>query len=155
MHSYRLPRTAKGREGLLADRWSGAAIGAAIRVHKALRPGLLESAYQEAPTRALELIRVPFERELPVPTFFEAHRLATHYRLDFLVGGYLVVELKAVDLRQPVHSARRLSYHRLGGYPMDLLLNFGQPTLKAGLRRFVHSPWRVLVAPLRTRSPSC
>jgi GxxExxY protein len=142
LHETRHTRAkgAKGREGLLADRWSGAVIGAAIRVHRALGPGLLESAYQEAVARALELNRVPFERELPVPTFFENHLLATHYRVDFLVGGYLVVELKAVDLLQPVHSAQLLSYLRLGGYPMGLLLNFGQPTLKAGLRRFVNSP---------------
>lgn len=90
--------------------------------------------------RALELTRVPFEREFPVPTFFENHLLATHYRLDFSVGGYLVVERKAVDLLQPVHSAQLLSYLRLGGHSMGLLLNFGQPTLKAGLRRFVNSP---------------
>ena len=142
VHSYRLPRrakSAKGREGLVADRWSGAVIGAAICVHRALGPGLLESAYQEAFARALDLTRVPFERELPVPTFFENYLLATHYRLDFLVGGYLVLELKAVETLQPIHHAQLLTYLRLGNYPMGLLLNFGQATLRAGLRRFVNS----------------
>ena len=83
---------------------------------------------------------IPFERELPIPTFFEDRLLATHYRLDFLVGGYLVVELKAVDALQPVHTAQMLTYLRLGDYPIGVLLNFGQPTLRAGLRRFVNSP---------------
>ncbi|MHB0962503.1 MAG: GxxExxY protein [Gemmatimonadaceae bacterium] len=143
MHINRPPRSskgAKGREGLVADRWSGAVIGAAIRVHRALGPGLLESAYQESLAAALGHAGLPFEREFPVPTFFEDHLLATHYRLDFLVGGYLVLELKAVESLQPIHVAQLLTYLRLGNYPMGLLLNFGQPTLRAGLRRFVNSP---------------
>ncbi|MBI5601015.1 MAG: GxxExxY protein, partial [Gemmatimonadetes bacterium] len=143
MFRNRQPRRtkgARGREGSLADRWSGAVIGAAIRVHRALGPGLLESAYQESLATTLDRVGIPFEREFPVPTFFEDRLLATHYRLDFLVGGYLVLELKAVEALQPIHHAQLLTYLRLGNYPMGLLLNFGQPTLKAGLRRFVNSP---------------
>lgn len=132
-------KRAKEHEGFFVDRWSGTVIGAAIRVHRALGPGLLESAYQESLAAALSRARVPFEREFPVPVFFEDLLLATHYRLDFLVGGYLVVELKAVESVQPVHAAQLLSYLRLGGYPIGLLLNFGQPTLRAGLRRFVNT----------------
>lgn len=135
----RRAKRAKEHEGFLVDRLSGVVIGAAIRVHRALGPGLLESAYQESLAAALARARVPFERELPVPVFFEDLLLATHYRLDFLVGGYLVVELKAAESVQPVHAAQLLSYLRLGGYPIGLLLNFGQPTLRAGLRRFVNT----------------
>lgn len=135
----RRAKSAKGREGFIADRWSGAVIGAAIRVHRAWGPGLLESAYQESLAAALEYVGIPFEREFPVPTFFEERLLATHYRLDFLVGGYLVLELKAVEALQPIHHAQLLTYLRLGNYPMGLLLNFGQQTLRAGLRRFVNS----------------
>lgn len=131
---------AKGGEGFIRDRWSGAVIGAAIRVHRALGPGLLESAYQEAMATELSATRIPFERELPVPAFYRDRLLATHYRLDFLVGGLLVVELKAVEMVLPVHAAQVLTYLRLGGYPIGLLLNFGQATLRSGLRRFVNAP---------------
>ena len=62
-----------------------------------------------------------------------------HYRMDFLVGGLLVLEIKAIETLLPVHSAQVLTYLRLGGYRLGLLLNFGQPTLKAGIRRFVNS----------------
>ena len=77
-----------------------------------------------------------------MPTFYRDRVLATHYRLDFLVGGFLVVELKCVETVQPVHAAQLLSYLRLGGYPMGVLLNFGQSTLRAGIRRFVNSTTR-------------
>ncbi|MHB1097650.1 MAG: GxxExxY protein [Gemmatimonadaceae bacterium] len=95
----RLPTTTKSeeREGLLADRWSGAVIGAAIRVHRILGPGLIESAYQESLATAWEGVGIPFEREFPVPTFVEDRLLATHYRLGFLVGGYLVLEPKSTS----------------------------------------------------------
>ncbi|MHB8839127.1 MAG: GxxExxY protein [Gemmatimonadaceae bacterium] len=142
MPSHQPPQStkrAKAREGLVSDPWSRAVIGAAIRVHRALGPGLLESAYQESLAAALESAGVPFEREFPVPAFFEEKLLATHFRLDFLVGGCLVVELKATESMQPVHAAQLLSYLRLGGYQLGLLLNFGLPTLRAGIRRFINS----------------
>ena len=89
---------------------------------------------------ALERVGIPFEREFPVPAFFEDRLLSTHFRLDFLVGGCLVLELKAVEALQPIHETQLLTYLRLGNYPVGLLLNFGQATLRAGLRRFVNSP---------------
>jgi GxxExxY protein len=135
----RRSKGAKGREGLVADRWSRYVLGAALRVHRSLGPGLLESAYQESLAVAFDLSGIPYEREFPVPAVFEHRVLATHYRLDFLVGGYLVVEIKAVEVLQPIHSAQVISYLRLGGYPIGLLLNFGQVTLRAGIRRFVNS----------------
>lgn len=76
-------------------------IGAAIRVHRALGPGLLESAYQESLAAALQRAGIPLERGFPVPTFFEDCLLATHYRLDSRVGGYLELELRAVEALHP------------------------------------------------------
>ncbi len=121
------------------DAWTSRALAAAIAVHRALGPGLLESAYQEALAAEFESRFIPFEREWPVPVFYRDHLLATHYRMDFLVGGLLVIEIKAIEVLLPVHSAQVLTYLRLGGYRVGLLLNFGQPTLKAGIRRFVNS----------------
>jgi len=143
MNRELLPRrakSAKGRVGLLeGDLWSSRVLAAAISVHRSLGPGLLESAYQEALAVELEHCHVPFEREWPVPVLYRDRLLSTHYRMDFLVGGLLVIEIKALEQLSAVHSAQLLTYLRLGGYRLGLLLNFGQPTLKAGIRRFVNS----------------
>jgi GxxExxY protein len=105
----RRSKVAKGREGLVAERWSRYVLGAALRVHRSLGPGLPESAYQESLAVAFDLPGIPYEREYPVPAVFENRVLATHYRLGFLVGGYLVVEIKAVELLRPIHSAQAIS----------------------------------------------
>ncbi|MHB1311340.1 MAG: GxxExxY protein [Gemmatimonadaceae bacterium] len=143
MNDELLPRRAKGakgREGLLeCDAWTSRVLAAAISVHRALGPGLLESAYQEALASEFVCRRIPFEREWPVPVHYKDRLLATHYRMDFLVGGFLVLEIKALEVLAAVHSAQLLTYLRLGGYRIGLLLNFGQPTLKAGIRRFINS----------------
>ena len=116
---------------------TGAVIGAAIEVHRALGPGLLESAYCECLRRELSLRGVPFERERPLPVEYKGLRLECGYRLDLLVGGCVVVELKAVEALAPVHEAQLLTYMRLGGWHTGLLINFNVAVLKQGIRRMV------------------
>ena len=125
------------RRKLTEDAWSSEVLGAAIAVHRALGPGLLESAYQSALAAEFEHLRLPFEREWPIPLLYRDRALDTHYRLDFLVGGVLVVELKAVDAILPLHTAQLLTYLRLGGFSTGLLINFNVPLLRQGIVRRV------------------
>jgi len=112
-------------------------IGAAIEVHKALGPGLLESAYQACLARELSLRRVPFEREKPLPVEYKGVQLNCGYRLDFLVNDKVVVELKEVEHVHPVHEAQLLTYLMLSGCRVGLLINFNVPVLKDGIVRRV------------------
>ena len=114
-----------------------AIIGAAIEVHRALGPGLLESAYSECLCRELSVRGVPFEREKPLPLEYKGIRLECGYRLDLLVAGAVVVEVKAVEALAPVHEAQLLTYLRLGGWRVGLLINFNVEVLKQGIRRKV------------------
>ncbi len=113
-------------------------IGAAIEVHRALGPGLLESAYEQCLCHELTLRRLPFERELTLPVAYKGFKLDCGYRLDLLVGGAVVVEIKTVERLIPVHAAQLLTYLRLGGWPVGLLINFHVSVLKAGIKRVVH-----------------
>jgi GxxExxY protein len=110
-------------------------IGAAIEVHRSLGPGLLESTYSECLCRELSLRGVRFERERPLPLEYKGVRLECGYRLDLLVANVVVVEVKAVEAFAPVHEAQLLTYMRLGGWPVGLLINFCVPVLKQGIRR--------------------
>jgi GxxExxY protein len=112
-------------------------IGAAIEVHRTLGPGLLESAYEECLARELVLQGVKFERQKPVPVVYKDVKLECGYRLDFLVESKVVVELKAVESIAPVHEAILLTYLRLSGCRLGLLINFNVVTLKEGVRRLV------------------
>ena len=112
-------------------------IGAAIEVHKALGPGLLESAYQSCLATELTLRHIPFEREKPLPVNYKGELVECGYRLDFLVEGKVVVELKAVDGIHPVHEAQLLTYLKLTGCRVGLLINFNVPVLKDGITRRV------------------
>lgn len=114
-----------------------AIIGAAIEVHKTLGPGLLESAYKECLTRELILRNLPFEREVPVPVVYKGVHLECGYRLDFLVDRAVVVEIKAVEGISPIHEAQLVTYLRLGGWQVGLLINFNVVLLKDGVRRKV------------------
>ena len=113
-----------------------AIIGAAIEVHRALGPGLLESAYEECLARELSLRGLQFERQKPVPVVYKEVKLDCGYRLDFLVEGKVVIELKAVEALAPIHDAIVLTYLRLSGCRLGLLINFHVPVLKDGVRRF-------------------
>ena len=110
-------------------------IGAAIEVHKALGPGLLESAYEECLCRELMLRSVPFDRQRPLPVKYKGTALDCGYRLDLLVAGAVVVEIKAVEAFEPIHEAQLLTYLKLGGWKLGLLINFNVPVLKDGIRR--------------------
>jgi GxxExxY protein len=110
-------------------------IGACIEVHRALGPGLLESAYEESLAHELSLQGVRFEHQRPVPISYKGMELAHGYRLDFLVAGVLVLEIKAVETLLPLHEAQLLTYLKLTGLPIGLLVNFHAETLRRGLRR--------------------
>ncbi len=116
---------------------TGKIIGAAIEVHKILGPGLLESAYQACLAHEFALRKIPFEQQQDLPVTYKGVRLDCGYRLDFLVAGKVVVELKAVEAVHPVHEAQILTYLRLTGNQVGLLINFNVPVLKNGVKRLV------------------
>jgi GxxExxY protein len=113
-------------------------IGAAIEVHRALRPGLLESAYEECLCHELALRTIPFQRQYSLPLEYKCIRLSCGYRVDILVEQQVAVELKTVDRVEAIHSAQLLTYLRLGNWPVGLLINFSVPVLKAGIKRVVN-----------------
>jgi len=110
-------------------------IGAAIEVHKALGPGLLESAYEECLCRELILRKISFERQQPLPVEYKGMKLDCGYQLDLLVADEVVVEIKAVETIQPIHDAQLLTYLKLGDWKLGLLINFNVPVLKDGIHR--------------------
>lgn len=112
-------------------------IGAAIQVHKALGPGLLESAYHSCMRFELAARKIPFETEVPVPVVNLGNTLGCGYRLDLLVGGLVVVEVKAVDRLLPIHEAQLLTYMRLTSRKVGLLLNFNSAFLRDAIVRRV------------------
>ncbi len=114
-----------------------AIIGAAIEVHRTLGPGLLESAYEECLCRELDLQGIAFERQKPLPLEYKGLKLECGYRIDLLVANTVVVEVKAVEAILPVHEAQLLTYMRLGGWNVGLLINFNVPVLRQGIRRLV------------------
>ena len=119
---------------------TGMIIGAAMEVHRNLGPGLLESAYQESLGRELVLRGIPFLRQVPLPVDYKGVRLDCSYRIDLLVDSAVVVEIKSVAVIEPIHEAQLLTYMKLGGWPLGLLINFNVPVLRTGIRRKVRSP---------------
>ena len=113
-------------------------IGAAIEVHRKLGPGLLESTYAACLCRELELRNISFESQKPLPLEYKGVRLDCGYRLDLLVAGQVVVEIKSVEALAPIHEAQLLTYLRLTGVKIGLLINFNVVVLKSGIRRLVH-----------------
>jgi len=112
-------------------------IGAAIEVHKHLGPGLLESAYEECLAHELHLRNLRVERQKAVPVVYKQTKLECGYRLDLLVEGRVVVELKSVEGLGPIHEAIILTYLRMSGDKLGLLINFNVSVLKDGVRRFI------------------
>ncbi len=112
-------------------------IGAAIEVHRNLGPGLLESAYEECTCYEIEESGLSVVRQFPLPITYKGHKLDCGYRLDLLVENQVVVEFKAVEKINPIHEAQILTYLKLGGWKVGLLLNFNVPILKQGIRRLV------------------
>jgi GxxExxY protein len=112
-------------------------IGAGIAVHRELGPGLLESAYQQCIRQELTLRGIQFRREVPIPLEYRGIRLECGYRLDLLVADTVVVEVKAIEALAPIHEAQLLTYLRLGGWNVGLLMNFNVVVLKDGIRKRV------------------
>ena len=120
----------------LTDALAHAVIGAAIEVHRHLGPGYLESVYEEALAVELREQGILFERQKPIAIRYKGHPVGEG-RLDYLVAGRLIVELKAVDEFAPVHTAQVLSYLRSTGFTLGLLINFNVTMLKKGVKRIV------------------
>jgi len=112
-------------------------IGAAIEVHRQLGPGLLESAYEECLAYELSQRHIPFERQKPIPVLYKEVRLDCGFKLDLLVNDLVIVELKAVDKLAPIHEAQTLTYLKLTGCKLGLLLNFNVIRLRDGIKRLV------------------
>ena len=113
-------------------------IGAAIKVHSAVGPGLLESAYETCLLYELERQKLPVKRQVLIPIRYEDLTVDNGYRIDLLVGERVVVELKAVETVLPVHRAQLLSYLRLGGFKLGYLLNFHVVHMRDGIARIVN-----------------
>jgi GxxExxY protein len=117
---------------------TGEVIGAAIEVQKILGPGLLESTYEECLCRELELRKIPYERQKELPIEYKGLKLDCGYRLDILVANRLIFELKACESLQPIHEAQLLTYLKLTGIKLGLLINFNVPMLKQGIKRIAN-----------------
>lgn len=126
----------EGRGGEITEQ----ILGAAIAVHRSLGPGLLESTYEAC--LAFELVerRLRIERQASLPVVYRGVRIDCGYRLDLVVEGMVVVEIKAVERMLPIHEAQILTYLKLSGLPVGLLLNFNVPMMRDGIRRFVYDP---------------
>jgi len=120
------------------NRITEAIIGAAIEVHRALGPGLLESAYVAC--LVYELIQRGYKvlTEVPLPLVYKGVKLDCGYRLDLLVNDKVIVEIKSVDRLAPIHDAQIISYLKISGHKVGLLINFNVKMVKDGVRRFVN-----------------
>ena len=119
------------------DLLSNRVIGCAIEVHRVLGPGLLESTYQRCLAHELECNGLSFVSEHPLPVEYKGLSFDCGYRVDLLVEDKLIVELKSVEHIQPVHEAQLLTYMKLAGIGIGLLINFNVLRLKNGIKRFV------------------
>ena len=113
-------------------------IGSAIEVHKVLGPGLLESAYEVCLCHELHLRGISFQSQLPLPVVYKGMRLETELRIDLMVEDCVLVELKCVEAMSPIFDAQLLTYLKLTGKRLGLLINFNVPLLKNGIKRIVH-----------------
>ena len=119
---------------------SGAVLGAAIEVHKALSPRLLESAYEHCFAHELDLREIPYERQKMVRVNYKGTFIDAGYRLDFLIAGRLIVELKAVIEMHPIFEAQTITYLKLTGCNLALLINFNVKRLKnGGIKRIAYN----------------
>ncbi len=114
-------------------------IGFAIEIHRALGPGLLESAYKECLFYKINKSGLFVEKEKAMPLIFEEVKLDCGYRVDLLVEKKLIIEIKSVEALNTVHLAQTLTYLRLGNYELGLLINFNELLLKNGIRRVANN----------------
>jgi len=119
------------------DELSNKVIGCAIEVHRNLGPGLLESTYEQCLAHELKITEVPFKLQHPLPVKYKGIKLDCGYRIDLLVDNSLIVELKSVDNLLPIHQAQLLTYMKLSGIKVGLLMNFNVEYIKKGIKRMV------------------
>lgn len=119
------------------DELSKRVIGCALEVHRALGPGLLESTYEQCVAHELGLADIRFQIQPPLPVEYKGVKLDCGYRIDLLIDGKLIVELKSVAALLPIHEAQILTYMKLARIPVGLLINFNVTRLKDGIKRFV------------------
>ena len=120
------------------NKLSSKVIGAAIEVHKVLGPGLLESAYEECICHELSLRGVPFVRQKPLPVQYKGVSLDCGYRLDVVVEDAIILELKSCEKIEPIHQAQLLTYLKLSGIRLGLLLNFNVHLMREGVARIAN-----------------
>ena len=118
---------------------TGEVIGAAIEVHKHLGPGLLESAYEECLCHELSLRKITYERQIPLPINYKQLKLDCAYRLDLVVEDKVILELKSCERIEDIHKAQLLTYLKLSGLQLGLILNFNVPIMKEGVVRVVNN----------------
>lgn len=111
--------------------------GAAMEVHRHLGPGLLESAYEECLCWELKERGIAFDRQVELPVTYKGQRLECGYRMDIVVDGRVLLELKSVAKLLPIHEAQTITYLKLSGIKVGLLINFNVPLLKDGIKRMV------------------
>ena len=121
------------------------AVDCGLRIHKELGPGLLESVYEALLAERLRRSRHEVERQKLLPIEFDGIRLAEGYRVDLLIDGRLIIEVKSIERLAPVHSKQLLTYIELAQQPVGLLMNFGGQTFREGLRRIVNGPADIIV----------
>ena len=114
-------------------------IGACIEIHRHLGPGLLESAYEECLCHELSVLGIHFERQKPLPVKYKTVNLACGYRLDLVIEHKIILELKAVESLLAIHEAQLLTYLKLSGLTLGLLINFNVPVLKNGIKRVANN----------------
>ena len=114
-------------------------IGAAIEIHKALGPGLLESAYEKSLCHELKLRGLSFDNQKPLPLVFKGEEIDCGYRLDIIVGNAIILELKACEKIEPIHKAQLLTYLKISGLTLGLILNFNVPIMRRGIVRIVNN----------------
>lgn len=126
------------RQKRTADELSQMVIGAAMRVHSKLGPGLLESAYEICLCHELSREGIPFKRQLELPIEYDGVKLDCGYRIDLLVDGSLLIELKAVEAIDRIHTAQVITYLKLTGISLGLIINFNTVHLREGIKRVVN-----------------
>ena len=120
------------------NKLSNKIIGAAIEVHKTLGPGLLESAYEQCLCHELKIRGISFEREKQLPVVYKGLKLDSGYRLDVVIEDAILLELKSCEKIEPIHRAQLLTYLKLSGISLGLILNFNVPVMRDGIVRIVN-----------------
>jgi len=127
----------EGTRRLQFDELSNRVIGCAIEVHRNLGPGLLESTYEQCLAHEMKLTEISFKIQHPLPVEYKGIKLDCGYRIDLFVEDSLIIELKSVERILPIHQAQLLTYMKLSGTSVGLLINFNVEYLKNGIKRMV------------------